>query len=45
MWNSFVIYKKSGGNLKQVEFRMKLIEKLIEESGPNAVVRCNKTPE
>lgn len=33
IWNAFVIYKKSGGNLNHASFRMKLIERLIEEGG------------
>lgn len=33
VWNSYVIFKKNGGNLTHVEFRFKLIERLIEDSG------------
>ncbi|XP_055928749.1 piggyBac transposable element-derived protein 4-like [Argiope bruennichi] len=31
VWNSFIIFKKNGGTLNHVGFRMKLIERLIEE--------------
>lgn len=33
VWNAYVIFKKSGGNLVHSEFRMRLVERLIEESG------------
>ncbi|CAL1272717.1 unnamed protein product [Larinioides sclopetarius] len=29
VWNSFVIYKKNGGSLNHIRFRMKLVERLI----------------
>lgn len=31
VWNSFVLYKKNGGLKSHLDFRMKLIERLIEE--------------
>lgn len=30
VWNSFVLYEKSGGALKQLEFRIKLVEEIVE---------------
>lgn len=34
VWNSFVLYKKQLGPLTHLDFRLKLIERLIEESSP-----------
>ncbi|GFW71437.1 piggyBac transposable element-derived protein 4 [Trichonephila clavipes] len=36
VWNSFVIFKKNGGILDHIGFRMKLIERLIEEGGSDS---------
>ena len=33
VWNSYVIHKKKGGGISHIDFRMKLIERLIEEGG------------
>ena len=33
VWNSFVIFKKNGGSLTHLDFRIRLIERLIEDSG------------
>ncbi|GFW32580.1 piggyBac transposable element-derived protein 4 [Trichonephila clavipes] len=38
VWNSFVIFKKNGGILNHIGFRMKLIERLIEEGGSDSIV-------
>ncbi|GFW58563.1 piggyBac transposable element-derived protein 4 [Trichonephila clavipes] len=35
--NSFVIFKKNGGILNHIGFRMKLIERLIEEGGSDSI--------
>ncbi|GBN05768.1 hypothetical protein AVEN_82480-1 [Araneus ventricosus] len=39
VWNAFVIFKKNGGKMRQVEFRMKLIERLIEVTVCNPSTR------
>ncbi|GFU97352.1 piggyBac transposable element-derived protein 4 [Trichonephila clavipes] len=39
VWNSFVIFKKKGGILNHIVFRMKLIERLIEEAGSDSSSR------
>lgn len=33
VWNAYVIYKKNSGTKSHLDFRMKLIERLIEEGG------------
>jgi hypothetical protein len=38
VWNAFVLYKKKGGSLMHVDFRMRLVERLIEDSGPSELV-------
>ncbi|GFX97141.1 piggyBac transposable element-derived protein 4 [Trichonephila clavipes] len=44
VWNSFVIFKKNGGILNHIDFRMKLIERLIEEGGSNSSSRNFVSP-
>lgn len=44
VWNSFVIYKKQKCPLKHADFRLRLIERLIEESGPNDVALNRRNP-
>lgn len=44
VWNSFVIYKKNGGRFNHIGFRMKLVERLIEEGGTNQGVRSSINP-
>ncbi|GFU47064.1 piggyBac transposable element-derived protein 4 [Trichonephila clavipes] len=39
VWNSFVIFKKNGRILNHIRFRMKLIERLIEEGGSDSSSR------
>ncbi|GFW55986.1 piggyBac transposable element-derived protein 4 [Trichonephila clavipes] len=39
VWNSFVIFKENGGILNHIDFRMKLIERLIEEGGSDSSSR------
>ncbi|GFW79053.1 piggyBac transposable element-derived protein 4 [Trichonephila clavipes] len=36
VWNSFVIFKKNGGILNHIGFRMNLIERLIEEGSDSS---------
>lgn len=40
VWNAFVLYKITQGTLTHLNFRMKLIEKLIEVGEINHVDRC-----
>ncbi|GBM36665.1 PiggyBac transposable element-derived protein 4 [Araneus ventricosus] len=44
VWNAFVIFKKNGGKMRQVEFRMKLIERLIEVTVCNPSTRLGPFP-
>ncbi|GFY09498.1 piggyBac transposable element-derived protein 4 [Trichonephila clavipes] len=44
VWNSFVIFKKNGGILNHIGFRMKLIELLIEEGGSDSSSRNFVSP-
>ncbi|GBM08941.1 PiggyBac transposable element-derived protein 4 [Araneus ventricosus] len=44
VWNAFVIFKKNGGKMRQVEFRMKLIERLIEVTVCNPSTRRGPFP-
>ncbi|GBM70456.1 hypothetical protein AVEN_269906-1 [Araneus ventricosus] len=44
VWNAFVIFKKNGGKIRRVEFRMKLIERLIEVTGCNPSTRRSPFP-
>ncbi|GFV28956.1 piggyBac transposable element-derived protein 4 [Trichonephila clavipes] len=44
VWNSFVIFKKNGGILNHIGFRMKLIERLIEEGGSDSSSRNFASP-
>lgn len=32
VWNSFVLFKKKGGNLTHATFRMRLVERLVEDA-------------
>ncbi|GBL75918.1 PiggyBac transposable element-derived protein 4 [Araneus ventricosus] len=44
VWNAFVIFKKNRGKMRQVEFRMKLIERLIEVTVCNPSTRRGPFP-
>ncbi|GFW95143.1 piggyBac transposable element-derived protein 4 [Trichonephila clavipes] len=44
VWNSFVIFEKNGGILNHIGFRMKLIERLIEEGGSDSSSRNFASP-
>ncbi|GFY06669.1 piggyBac transposable element-derived protein 4 [Trichonephila clavipes] len=44
VWNSFVIFKKNGRILNHIGFRMKLIERLIEEGGSDSSSRNFASP-
>ncbi|GBN36110.1 PiggyBac transposable element-derived protein 4 [Araneus ventricosus] len=44
VWNAFAIFKKNGEKMRQVEFRMKLIERLIEVTGRNPSTRLGPFP-
>ncbi|GBL69588.1 PiggyBac transposable element-derived protein 4 [Araneus ventricosus] len=44
VWNAFVIFKKNGGKMRKVEFRMKLIERLIEVTVCNPSTRRGPFP-
>ncbi|GBO03512.1 PiggyBac transposable element-derived protein 4 [Araneus ventricosus] len=44
VWNSFVIYKKNGGRLNHIGFRMKLVERLIEVGGTDPSTHRYVTP-
>ncbi|GFU77926.1 piggyBac transposable element-derived protein 4 [Trichonephila clavipes] len=44
VWNSFVIFKKMAGFLNHIGFRMKLIERLIEEGGSDSSSRNFASP-
>ncbi|GFX29788.1 piggyBac transposable element-derived protein 4 [Trichonephila clavipes] len=44
VWNSFVIFKTNGGILNHIGFRMKLIERLIEEGGSDCSSRNFVSP-
>ncbi|GBO11269.1 PiggyBac transposable element-derived protein 4 [Araneus ventricosus] len=44
VWIAFVIFKKNGGKMRQVEFRMKLIERLIEVTACNPSTRRGPFP-
>ncbi|GBM08915.1 PiggyBac transposable element-derived protein 4 [Araneus ventricosus] len=44
VWNAFVIFKKNGEKMRQVEFRMKLIERLIEVTVCNPSTRRGPFP-
>lgn len=41
VWNAFVLYKKNSGDLSHVSFRMKLIERLIEDAGVISVAHTS----
>ena len=34
VWNAYCLYKKSGGNKKPLQFRIQLIDKLLQENQP-----------
>ena len=39
IWNSFVLYQKNGGALRQLDFRLKLVEGLIKNNKEITVLR------
>lgn len=44
VWNAFLLYKKKCGLLSHVDFRMRLIERLLEASGPNETALLRRNP-
>ncbi|KAF8788015.1 hypothetical protein HNY73_009555 [Argiope bruennichi] len=44
VWNSYIIFKKSGGKISHIEFRMKLIERFIEAAGCNPIIHWGSLP-